>query len=222
MLAANVLLVHGLGSTFQRNWERPGWVEVLGADGLTAHPVRLPGHAGASLDHTPAEAVLAAAEGVPAPRAALGFSAGGIAVLGAAAAVPDRFSRIAVLGVGDRVLAPSPDTGSRLVAALRGGTEPEDPRERVLWQLVQRSGNEPGLVADFLESAPVGVPAEALSRITCPVLVVVGAQDAAMPADALVRALPDARLEVLPGVDHFATVTSLAAMDLVTRFLAAH
>jgi pimeloyl-ACP methyl ester carboxylesterase len=221
----SVLLVHGLGSTFEQNWQQPGWVEVLEADGLTPRPVRLPGHGGARLDHSGADAVLAAAgerEGTgEGPVAAVGFSAGAIALLTAAAAEPGRFSRIALLGIGDHVLHPEPEAVRPLVDSLRGPAEPEDVGARTFWRLVRRSGNDRHQVAAFLESAPLGVDAGRLARIGCPVLVAVGDRDAALPAAELVGALPDARLVVLPGVDHFATVSALAAFDAVTHFLAA-
>jgi pimeloyl-ACP methyl ester carboxylesterase len=219
MSISEVLLVHGLGSTFEQNWRRPGWVDVLEADGLTPRPVRLPGHGGAALDHSPADAVLAAAAQAREPVAAVGFSAGAIAVLNAAAAEPHRFARIAVLGIGDHVLATAPAAVRPLVAALRRPAEPEDVRARTFWRLIRRSGNDHEQVASYLESAPLGVAADRLRHIRCPVLVAVGARDEAMPADRLAGALPDARLVVLPGVDHFATVSALAAMDAVSRFL---
>lgn len=218
MANPEVLLVHGLGSTFDHNWRQPGWVEIFEADGFTARPVRLPGHGGAELDHSPADAVLAAAEQLSGPVAAVGFSAGAIAVLTAAAAAPERFARIAVLGVGDHVLTPN-GTVAPLVTALRGPAEPADVRQRTFWRLIRHSGNDHRQIAAYLESAPLGVSAEDLRRIACPALVVVGARDEAMPADNLVAALPDARLLVLPGVDHFGTVTAVSAMDAVSTFL---
>lgn len=217
---ANVLLVHGLGSTFEHNWRRPGWVDVFEAEGLAATPVRLPGHDGADLDHSPADAVLAAAHAQPDETAAVGFSAGALAVLDAAATEPSRFSRIAVLGIGDHVLRPAAGPAGSLAAALREPTEPDDVRQRTLWRHVRRSGNDPESVAMFLESTPRTVTIERLWRITCPVLVVIGSRDEAMPADGLVAALRDARLAVLPGVDHLATVSALGTIDAVTQFLA--
>lgn len=220
MTFTKILLVHGMGSTPDANWRRPGWIEVLEADGHLTGSVRLPGHDGAALDHSAADATLAAAHLEPAPVAAIGFSAGALAVLDAAAAEPNRFARIAILGVGDGVLGP--DTGAlrSRAAALRSTSEPDDPDGRMLWQLVRRSGNDVDQVAQFLESAALTMSAERLARITCPVLVVIGDRDGGMPADGLVEALPSARLEILPGVDHFATVTSIGAFEAVTRFLA--
>ncbi|TDV48013.1 alpha-beta hydrolase superfamily lysophospholipase [Actinophytocola oryzae] len=210
--------MHGLGSTFDQNWRRPGWVDVLVSEGVIPRPVRLPGHGGAPVDGSAADAVLAAAGDEP--TAAAGFSAGAVAVLAAAAREPHRFTRLAVLGVGDRVLDPAPGRATALAAALRGPAEPEDIGHRTFWRMIAGNGNDRHEVASYLESAPRGVPEDGLRQITCPVLVVIGDRDTAMPAQGLVDALPDARLVVLRGVDHFATVSALAAMDAVTRFLA--
>ncbi|MFE2432767.1 alpha/beta fold hydrolase [Streptomyces sp. NPDC059373] len=215
----SVLLVHGLGSSYEQNWLRPGWVDVLEAEGLLPRPVTLPGHGDVPLTGSPADAVLAAARDADGAPAGVGFSAGAIALLSAAAAEPGRFSRIVLLGVGDHVLAPERESVWPLAAALRGPAEPLDVLERTFWRLVGHSGNDRRRIAAYLESAPLGVAAERLAEVRCPVLVVVGDRDRAMPAEALTAALPEARLVVLPGVDHFATVTALAAFDAVGHFL---
>lgn len=217
MSEAEVVLVHGLGSTFDHNWRLPGWVDVLAAEGVTARGVRLPGHGGAPLDGRAADAVLAAIGDEPV--AAAGFSAGAIAVARAAVIAPERFSRIALLGVGDHLLSPPPPVSS-LVAALRGPAEPEDVVSRTFWRMMERNGNDRTEVAEFLATAPEQFTREELARITCPALVVIGAKDSAMPADELAGALPDAKLVVVPGVDHFGTVTAISAMDALARFLA--
>jgi pimeloyl-ACP methyl ester carboxylesterase len=53
------------------------------------------------------------------------------------------------------------------------------------------------------------------------VLVVLGDRDFAGPADRLVAVLPDARLVLLPGTDHFGTLRDFrfvqAALDFVCR-----
>lgn len=214
---ADVLLVHGLGSTFDHNWRVPGWVDVLAAEGVTARSVRLPGHGGAPLDGRAADAVLACSNADESVAAA-GFSAGAIAVARAAVIAPERFSRIVLLGVGDHLLGPPPAV-SALVSALRAPAEPEDIVQRTFWRMIDRNGNDRAQVAEFLASAPEQFTREELARVTCPVLIVVGAKDTAMPADELAGAFPDAKLVVVPGVDHFGTVTALSAMDAVARFL---
>jgi pimeloyl-ACP methyl ester carboxylesterase len=53
------------------------------------------------------------------------------------------------------------------------------------------------------------------------VLVVIGARDFAGPGEPLAEALPDARLVVLPGADHFSTPKDFGAIDATLRFLEA-
>ena len=50
-------------------------------------------------------------------------------------------------------------------------------------------------------------------------LVCIGDKDFAGPGDPLVEALPDARLVVLKGTDHFATPESFAFIDAALEFL---
>jgi pimeloyl-ACP methyl ester carboxylesterase len=60
---------------------------------------------------------------------------------------------------------------------------------------------------------------EELAGVTVPVLVVIGDRDFAGPGDPLVDALPDARLVVLRGVDHFSTPKDFGAIDATLEFL---
>jgi len=63
------------------------------------------------------------------------------------------------------------------------------------------------------------ITVEGLGRIALPVLVVLGDQDFAGPADPLVEALPDVRLVTLRGVDHFATPKDFGFLDAGLDFL---
>jgi pimeloyl-ACP methyl ester carboxylesterase len=49
--------------------------------------------------------------------------------------------------------------------------------------------------------------------------VVIGERDFAGPGDPLADALPDARLVVLRGADHFSTPKDFGAIDATLRFL---
>ena len=105
-----MVLLHGFGSTFEHNWREPGWVDLLTEAGRDVLDIDLPGHG-----RGPHETVPEAYADVPgavarriaekAPDAgqvdAVGFSLGGHTLLAMAAATPERFRRLAVLGVGD-------------------------------------------------------------------------------------------------------------------------
>ncbi len=98
-----VLLIHGVGSSFEHNWRATGWVDLLEGEGRTVVGVHLPGH-GPEHDRPEADAadlLLEAAHAQGGPVDAVGFSAGGHTLLRAAAREPGAFRRIAVLGVGN-------------------------------------------------------------------------------------------------------------------------
>ena len=54
MQAPPVVLVHGIASSFERNWRQPGWVDLLEEGGRSVIPVDLPGHGEAPKPHDPA------------------------------------------------------------------------------------------------------------------------------------------------------------------------
>jgi pimeloyl-ACP methyl ester carboxylesterase len=215
-----VLLVHGLASSFDHNWRATGWVDLLADEGRAVLAMDLPGHGtNAAADPaavSPGAAVLAAL-GDRSGVDAVGFSAGGHALLSAAATVPARFRRIAVLGIGD---LNGRGAASSLIDGLESGTEPADPHPRVIRRLAASAGNDRRNVAAYLRARHPGVTLAGLAAVELPVLVVLGDRDPVGPADGLLSALPDARLVTLPGVDHFATPSDVRCIEAVTRFLA--
>lgn len=224
-----ILLVHGLASSFEHNWRATGWTDILADEGRAVLGVDLPGHgASAAQDPvaiSPAAAVLAAL-GAHAVADAVGFSAGGHALLAAAAAAPERFRRIAVLGVGNPVQTDVPNSSVlRLIDALESDTEPADQAGLdqaglVIRRLAVSAGNDRHKVAGYLRAPHPSATHQDLAAIRLPVLVVLGDQDFAGPADRLLAALPDARLVTLAGADHFGTPSDFRCIEAVTRFLA--
>jgi pimeloyl-ACP methyl ester carboxylesterase len=242
-----VLLVHGLASSFEHNWRATGWVDLLEAEGRAVIGADLPGHGRMSAQDpaamSPAQAVLAALAGHE-QADAVGFSAGGQAVLAAAAAAPQRFRRIAVLGVGDRTVLPPQgaggiggssdlrdtprDTGPGdgapaghgLAAALDADDEPPPGTfALIIRRLTQSAGNDRHAVAAFVRARHGRVTLADVARITAPTLLVLGDRDFAAPAGALHAAMPGAELVTLRGVDHFATPSNYGCIDAVLRFL---
>ena len=219
-----ILLVHGLASSFEHNWRSTGWVDILADEGRTVIGVDLPGHGANSAQDpagiSPAAAVLAAI-GDCAQVDGVGFSAGGHALLAAAAAAPRRFGKIALLGVGDRpARADGGDETARMAAGLEADAEPDDQVARVIWRLAATAGNDRRAVAGYLRASHPVMPLADLAAVGAPVLLVLGDRDFAGPADQLLAALPDARLVTLRGVDHFGTPSDFGCIDAVTTFLA--
>ena len=133
-----------------------------------------------------------------------------------AAAHPNCFDRLVLLGVGDNLLEPSDPT--TLAAALEGDAEPEDIQARLFYRMAVSSGNDPKSLSAFLRRPREPLRDEELSMVTCPVLVVLGDRDMTTTADRLVAALPLATLVSVPGVDHFATPTDFGVIDATMKF----
>ena len=219
-----VLLVHGFASSAERNWREPGWIDLLQDVGRTVIAPDVLGHGTAEKPHDPAayddveDQVAAVLPDEPVD--AVGFSMGARIVLTLATRQPERFNRIVVGGVGQNLFE---DHDAGVVAtALREGAGPDTPGiGRLFASFAAGSGNDPEALAACISRRPPPLTTEALGAITCPVLVVLGDEDFAGPADPLVDALPDATLVTLKGVDHFATPKDFTFLDKTLEFLGA-
>lgn len=220
-----VLLVHGFGSSFRHGWADPGWVDLLADMGRHVVPLDLPGHGGAPIpDALDASSALEEAVRRVLPDGqvvdAVGFSLGAQLLLRVAAAEPDRFRRLVLIGVGRNVF--SPEDPAPLAESLRTGAANEtDVRARVFLDLARSAGNDPAVLADLLDGSRRPLTVDELARVTAPTLVVIGEHDFVGPADDLVAALADARLLVLRGVDHFQAPRDFACLDAALDFLVA-
>jgi pimeloyl-ACP methyl ester carboxylesterase len=223
-----VVLLHGLASSFEHNWREPGWVDLLTEAGRDVLNVELPGHGRGPHEtvpeayaDVPATVALRIAEQAPdAPQIdAVGFSLGGHTLLSIAAARPEWFRRLAVLGVGDGVFGPPAGTARALADLFTAASEPDTEPARLFWRLARSAGNDPLALSAFVRREVNALDPCALARISCPALVVIGERDFAGPANALVAALPQARLEVLRGTDHFGTTSDYRCIGAVLDFL---
>jgi pimeloyl-ACP methyl ester carboxylesterase len=217
-----LILLHGFGSSFDHNWRQSGWVDILADFGVTVPPIDLPGHGSSSPLTDPADYADVGDElrrALPADvlLSGVGFSAGAELLLRLAVDEPERFDRIVLLGIGDNVFEPRDPAA--LVAALESSDEPEDVQARLFRRLAQTAGNNPRALSAFLRRPRQPVSEEELSRLRCPILVVLGERDPAGPADRLLAALPSASLVSLAGVDHFATPSDFGAIDAAVKFL---
>jgi len=217
-----VVLLHGFASSFDHNWRQTGWVDILADFGCKAPEIDLPGHGSSPRLTDPeayadVEAQLFGALPPENPVPAVGFSAGADLVLRLAIGHPGRFDRIVLLGLSDHVFESG--DASALVAALEGDDEPDDIQARLFYRLALSTGNDPKSLSAFLRRPRSPVRPEDLSRLTCPVLVVLGDRDMGGGADRLVAELPSATLVMLNGVDHFATPSDFGAIDATMRFL---
>jgi pimeloyl-ACP methyl ester carboxylesterase len=217
-----LVLLHGFGSSFDHNWRQTGWVDILADFGVTVPAIDLPGHGSSSpltdpADYADVDEQVRRALPSDGLIAGVGFSAGAELLLRLALAEPERFDRIVLLGLGDNVFESGDSTA--LVATLESSEEPEDVRARLFHRLARSAGNDPRALSAFLRRPRQSVTEEEVSRLQCPVLVVLGDRDWVGPADRLMAALPSASLVTLAGVDHFATPSDFGAIDATVKFL---
>jgi pimeloyl-ACP methyl ester carboxylesterase len=219
-----VLLVHGFATSFETTWRHNGWVDLLGDAGRSVIGVDLLGHGSAPKPHDPAayrdmeQRVL---DELPAEQVdAVGFSMGARTVLYLAATHPERFRRLVVAGVGANLFDRDPERGAFIRDAILGRADPDDREAGYFAQLADAPGTDrEALAACMSRPDTPPITAELLAGVTHPVLVCLGDRDFAGPADPLMEALPDARLKVLRGVDHFATPKDFGFIDAALAFL---
>ncbi|MGI9621495.1 MAG: alpha/beta fold hydrolase [Acidimicrobiales bacterium] len=224
-MSAPVVLVHGLATSSARTWGETGWLDLLADAGRVTAPIDLPGHGTASKPNDPAEfddLEQQVASQFPAERVdAIGFSLGARILLTIAAEDSTRFERLVVAGVGRNLFEADEDRGRRIAAAIAGDADPADPEASHFSSLAAAPDVDRSSLAALMASRRPPLEPDTLAEIACPVLVVIGDQDFAGPADMLAGALPDSELRVLKGVDHFATPKSFEFLDAALDFLGA-
>lgn len=220
-----VVLVHGFATSSARTWGETGWLDLLADAGREVVGIDLLGHGEAPKPHDPgayADLERLVFEQFPdGPVDAVGFSLGARTLLVLASAHPERFHRLIVAGVGANLFRH--DGSSALLAdALEGdGGADQPPVVQYFRGLADQPGNDPLALAACMRREAEPLTDKGLARITCPVLVVLGDQDFAGPADPLVERLADPTVVVLRGVDHFATPKDFGFLDAGLEFLGA-
>ena len=220
-----VVLVHGWGGSYARTWQQPGWQALLEDAGRTVVGIDLLGHGQAPKPHEP-EAYTDLTQRIvdvvgDGPFDAVGFSLGAITLLELASRHPERFGRLAVMGVGRNLFERDDERTKRIIAAVEGEAS-DDVTAQLFAQYSRQPGNDPVALAAIMKRRRArALGAEELGRISCPVLVVMGDKDFAGPADPLVAVLPDARAVSIRNCDHFATTEAFGAIDAVLEFLEA-
>lgn len=228
-----VMLVHGWGGSFEATWQRNGFTALLEDAGKEIIGVDMLGHGTAPKPHEPEayddlpERLIDALPDDGQQVAAIGFSLGAMTLIRTAMRHPERFERLVLAGIG-RNIFDRDHSGAQLISegldALIAGADPAslDQSARLFAQYAQQPGNDlEALAAIMRRPASVEITREALASITCPVLVVIGADDFAAPGDELAEAFPDGRCVTLPKTDHFATTESFGFFDAALEFVGA-
>jgi pimeloyl-ACP methyl ester carboxylesterase len=218
-----VLLVHGFASSAEHGWREPGWVDLISEGGREVIAVDLLGHGNSPKPTDPAEydvveslvaGQIAGYEQVD----AIGFSAGSHVLMRLASEHPERFHRLALLGVGEKAIA-GEGNSIDLISALEGEPDPENMEAVVFRRLADAGRNDKAALVAFLRREQERLTAADVGKISCPVLIVVGEQDPFGPGDGLAEAIPGSELVTLRGVDHFGTPNDVRCMEIVLGFM---
>lgn len=215
--AVPVMFVHGLGSTYEANWVKPGWADLMVAEGRTPIGHTMAGHGAMPLLSPPEDTGTSRLHRQLSESGGLadvvGFSAGAVLSLTAAVERPELFRRLALLGAGDRPFMATLEQKRESLAnanhSLLGGVR----------LAAERAGNDFDMVMEASYTTDPVPSFDQMAAVTCPVLIVVGEDDFIGPAERLCEALPNVRLVTLPRTDHFSTTKRLEAQDAVLSFL---
>ncbi len=225
-----VVLVHGFASSLQGNWVLTGWLNRLVEAGRRVVALDCRGHGESAKPHDP-DAYGAAEmsgdvlrlmdhEGIE--RADLmGYSMGGAISLNLLVHHGDRFRRAVLGGVGSQLTGPrrSADIASALTASDPAASS--NPVARGFREFAESQGNDLEALAACMRRGRERLTPEELARIDVPVLIVVGERDDLVAgADELARAIPGARLIVVPDRDHLTVVPDHRYKEPALAFLA--
>jgi pimeloyl-ACP methyl ester carboxylesterase len=228
-----VLLVHGFASSFELNWTRNGWPDLLHDAKRTVLSVDLLGHGTSAKPHDPEayaeleNSVLSALPDDDSVVDAVGFSLGAVTLVRAAAKAPHRFGRLVLGGIGEQNMkAGDPEPVAKAIegglAGLADDDAPESRLARAFAQFAANGSNDPLALAACLRRPGGPLSLHELGGVTSPVLVVCGDRDFVLPIEPLVAGLVNSAsvaTKLLRGVDHFGTPQSFAFIDAALEFL---
>jgi pimeloyl-ACP methyl ester carboxylesterase len=233
-----LVLVHGSFSDHQTNWE---FVKPLLEGTFTVHAIarRGRGDTDATQGHSVEDEgndVAALIESISEPVFLLGHSYGAHAALAAAARVPERIRKLVlyeapmptlVAGILGRLeaLAQAEDWDGFAMTFFQEGLsvpahELEALRDTELWAPI--IADAPSSLRDLRALSRYDFTAERFHELRIPVMLQIGAESPRdlYVTDALAAALPDARIEALPGQAHEGMTTAPGMYaESVSRFL---
>lgn len=219
----NVVLVHGLGGSAATTWQQNGWLDLIADAGRTPLGIDLLGHGEADKPHDPDaytnmhQLVLDALPEEPVD--AIGFSLGARILLECAIEAPQRFARLVLTGVGANLLEDRSENSKKIAAAIRGEADATDPFSRYFADLANDPNSDADALRAMMASPMTKLTPERLTAVTMPVLVLLGDNDFAGPADPLVDALSDVSFVELRNTDHFATPRSMQCLEAALAFV---
>ncbi len=224
---APVVMIHGWGGSFDRTWKSTGVSMLVEEEGRPVIGVDLLGHGDAPKPHDSAEygdLTQRLLDALPAgPVDAVGFSLGAITLLQTVVRHPDRFGKVVLAGIGDNIFEGGSGMSEKVAEALESGDLPADGNLKALVGYANAAGNDSKALAAVMRRPMPADPitADRCAAVTSEVLVCIGDNDFAFPADKLAAAFPKGQLKVLKRCDHFATPEDFGFIDATLRFLTA-
>ena len=226
-----ILLIHGFASNATVNWVDTGWVRHLTRLGGRAIAIDNRGHGASAKLYRPedyggplmAEDARRLLDHLGIARAdVIGYSMGSRIAAFLALAHPARVRSLVFGGLGGNMVRPMAGTSS--IAAALEAPRVEDVKiatARTFRAFAESTHGDLKALAACIRSSRDPLTAEAVARITCPVLVAVGSDDViGGPAAALAALIPKAEAFVIADRDHMKAVGDRTFKDAVTAFLA--
>jgi pimeloyl-ACP methyl ester carboxylesterase len=206
-------------------WQSTGFTELLRDAGREVIGIDLLGHGTAPKPHEPeayADLTTRIVEALPdEPVDAIGFSLGAMTLLRLATREPQRFRKLVLAGIGRNVVEPDDEGAKKIVAAVEGRGDMDDPSVMVFAQYARSAGNDQQALAAIMRRPRHEYTDAELANVTVPTLIVIGADDFAGPGEPLAEKLPNATVTTLRRTDHFATPESFGFIDAALGFIEA-
>ena len=226
-----VLLIHGFASSSQVNWKDTGWVKTLVTAGHRVITIDNRGHGQSEKLYDPSQytATLMAEDarrlldhlGIE-KADVMGYSMGARITAFLTLAHPERVRRAVFGGLASRMI-----TGFSNSEEIAGGLEAQsvddvtDPAARAFRIFAEMTRSDLKALAACMKSSRMRIKAEALAKITVPVLIVAGDKDdTAGDIQTLVDVIPGSRGVSLPGRNHMNAVGDRGYKEAVVEFLA--
>ncbi|MCA1553509.1 MAG: alpha/beta hydrolase [Chloroflexi bacterium] len=230
-----VVLVHGVTSSFRRNFYNPGWVTFLTEHGFRVIGMDLRGHGESEKLYDSARYraedfrgdVIRLLDHLALDRVhLLGYSMGGYVALDVASAHPECLRKVVCGGIGDRALGMGDAVGvpNDIAAALEApdANAIADPVIRQYRLFAEQTGSDIRALRAIMRGPFWAGRASArqFAHIGVPTLIFNGERDGiAGSAQQLAATIPDAELVLIPERNHFTTVGDRRSMEAVLEFL---
>jgi pimeloyl-ACP methyl ester carboxylesterase len=227
---APIFLIHGFASNSRVNWQATGWVKTLLDAGYRVICIDNRGHGESEKLYdsalysapTMAEDAARLLDHLGISHAAvMGYSMGARISAFLTMQHPEKVSRVVFAGLAERMILGVPGSDAiaegLLAASVR---DVVDPGARSFRVFAENTKSDLKALAACIRSSRVKIKAEALAKITCPVLVVAGELDSVSgPVQPLVDLIPGAQGVTLPNRNHMNAVGDVGYKKAVLAFL---